>query len=99
MTVIRNEVTFEGEPVSAEVIDLAAGTFTLEERGKAVSARPLTPDELVRYAPPAGDPAPAEPPPVEEKLAGAVAALGDVSKLTTVSAIRNALAAFAAALV
>jgi hypothetical protein len=40
--VIRNEVYRGGVVVSAEIIDLDADTFTVEEQGEVVSVRPLT---------------------------------------------------------
>jgi hypothetical protein len=39
---IRNETIRNGELVYAEIIDLDADTFTVEEQGQVVSVRPLT---------------------------------------------------------
>ncbi len=75
MTIIRNEVTFEGEPVSAEVINLVAGTIAFEDRGVVKSTRPLTADEIIRYTPTAPEQTP------EEKLAEAKAVLDQISSL------------------
>lgn len=72
---IRAEIYSNGVCVSAEVVDLEAGTFTLEEHAHAVSTRPLTADEVARYTPPA---------PVataEEKLAQARTALDQITSL------------------
>lgn len=43
---IRNEWNDNGVIVYAEVIDLEAGTLTVEENGLQVSTRPLTADEV-----------------------------------------------------
>ena len=72
---IRNEVYTDGVCVSAEIIDLQAGTIAFEETGVVKSTRPLTPDEVGRYTPPA---------PVvtaEEKLAQARTVLDQISAL------------------
>lgn len=91
MTITVHE-TFDpvGNLVASEVVDLDAGTVAYIEGGVTVSSRALTADELALYAPTATADT--------DKLAAAVDALGDPSKLTTVTAIRNALAAFRAAL-
>jgi len=54
--VIVNEHTHEGRVVQRELIDLDAGTVTLEVDGKAVETRPLTPDEIAAFTPPLGRP-------------------------------------------
>lgn len=46
---IRNEQYRDGVCVYAEVIDLDAGTLTVEESGVAVSSRPLTDEERQAY--------------------------------------------------
>lgn len=38
--------------VTAEIIDLAAATVTVERDGKSISSRPMTADELAMYSPP-----------------------------------------------
>jgi hypothetical protein len=48
---IRNEVFTNGKCISAEVIDLDAGTFTVEDHGQVVSTRALTMDERRRWGP------------------------------------------------
>ena len=48
---IRNETFRDGAPIAAEVIDLDAGTYSLEEAGVVVETRPLTPDEIANYTP------------------------------------------------
>lgn len=55
---IRNETFLAGVCIAAEVIDLDAGTVTVEEHGKPVSTRPLTDEEREQWTPveaPAGD--------------------------------------------
>lgn len=64
-----------GACVSAEIIDLAAGTISLEANGTVTSSRPLTPDEVARYAPPVPAPTP------EERLAAARQALAALDAL------------------
>ena len=56
---MRRDETFSGGVcVHAEIIDIDAGTFTVEEHGEVVSVRPLTDAERVQYAPfPPLDPA------------------------------------------
>lgn len=50
---IRNEAfTPDGTCVTAETIDLDAGTYTREESGHVVEARPLTTAELAVIMPP-----------------------------------------------
>lgn len=48
---IRNEVFVDGVCIEAEIIDLEAGTFAVEKRGKIRSTRPLTLEERAMYAP------------------------------------------------
>jgi len=48
---IRNETFVSGVCVSADIIDLDAGTFTREENGQVVSSRPLTDEERAAYGP------------------------------------------------
>lgn len=49
---IRNEVfNQQGVCLSAEIIDLDAGTISFEDRGVVKSTRALTSDEVARYAP------------------------------------------------
>ena len=48
---IRNEHFDNGICVWAEVIDLDAGTLTIEENGVLVSSRPLTLQEVKQYEP------------------------------------------------
>jgi hypothetical protein len=48
---IRNETFTNGVCVHADIIDLVAGTLTVEENGQIVSTRPLTADEYRQYAP------------------------------------------------
>jgi hypothetical protein len=49
---IRNETFTDGVCVYAEVIDLDAGTYTVEDHGQVVEGpRPLTLDERRRYGP------------------------------------------------
>lgn len=52
---IRNETYLNGVCVSAEIIDLVDGTITTEERGVAISVRPLTAEEVEVFTQP--DPA------------------------------------------
>ena len=50
--ILRNETTLpDGTLVAAEIIDLAAGTYSREEFGAVVVTRPLTADEVIAYAP------------------------------------------------
>lgn len=70
MALIRNELfDLAGVVVSADVIDVDAGTFTREEAGVVVSTRVLTADEVALYTlvPP--------PPSAEEQLQAARDAL------------------------
>lgn len=76
---IRNERFEHGVCVEAEVIDLDAGTVTIEKNGKVVESRQLTAEEAARFAPP--------PPSADERLADLLAAL---SKATTLAQIRAA---------
>lgn len=73
---IRNEVFSNGVCMSAEIIDLTAGTFSLEELGAVKSTRPLTADEIARYTPATPEPTP------EEKLAVVKAKLAELEALT-----------------
>lgn len=58
--VIRNEV-FRGQTcLSADIIDLEAGTIAQEVNGAIVSTRALTPDEATRYTPVAPELSPGE---------------------------------------
>ena len=73
---IRNETRNQATGVvTAEVIDLGAGTITFEENGVVKSTRPLTADEVARYTPPAPVVTP------EEKLTQARAVLDQISSL------------------
>jgi hypothetical protein len=58
---IRNETIRDGVVVYAEIIDLVAATFAVEEFGQIISTRPLTLDEITFYATPA-------PIPVEDEV-------------------------------
>jgi hypothetical protein len=50
--VMRHETYVGGVCVHAEIIDIDAGTYTVEEHGVVVEGpRPLTGEERVRYAP------------------------------------------------
>jgi hypothetical protein len=64
---IRNEVFANGVCVAAQIVDLGAGTLTVEDHGVVVSSRALTSDEIVAWTPP--------PPTDAERLAAATAAL------------------------
>lgn len=92
---IRNE-TFEGGVcIRAEVIDLDAGTVTIEEHGKPISTRPITTDERTQWTPvtPVATP--------DEKLAAArraLAQLADIDGPILAPDIADALADVAAAL-
>jgi hypothetical protein len=48
---MRNETFINGVCVNADIIDLGAGTFTVENHGQIVSTRPLTDDERCQYGP------------------------------------------------
>lgn len=73
---IRNELfNSAGVCLSAEIIDLAAGTISFETNGTVTSSRPLTADEIARYTPPAPVPTP------EERLAAARQALAALDSL------------------
>lgn len=48
---IRNETFLNGVPIYAEIIDLDAGTFTVERDGQVESVRPLTDAEIEQYTP------------------------------------------------
>ena len=73
---IRNEV-FNGQGVclSAEIIDLVAGTISFEELGVVKSTRPLTALEIDQYTPPVAVKTP------DEKLAEAKAVLEQITAL------------------
>jgi hypothetical protein len=49
--VIRNETFLEGVCIHAQVIDLDAGTLTIERDGQIQSVRPLTEDEVEQFTP------------------------------------------------
>jgi len=54
---IRNETFTDGVCTHAEIIDLDAGTFTVEDHGQIVEGpRPLTLDEYRQYGPQPLDP-------------------------------------------
>jgi hypothetical protein len=54
---MRNETFCDGICIRAEIIDLDAGTYTLEVEGQVVEGpRPLTVDERQQYAKPPLDP-------------------------------------------
>ena len=73
---IRNEL-FNGQGVclSAEVIDLDAGTISFEDKGVIKSTRALTADEVARYTPPVPVKSP------DEKLAEARTVLEQIASL------------------
>lgn len=73
---MRNETFRDGVCVAAEVIDLDAGTVTIEEHGKPISTRPLTADERAQWTPttPVATP--------DEKLAAARQALAALGTIT-----------------
>ena len=49
---IRNETFQNGLCIYAEIIDMEAGTYTVEKHGEVIEGpRPLTSDERVRWAP------------------------------------------------
>ena len=49
---IRNETFTDGVCIHAEIIDLDAGTYAIEDHGQIVEGpRPLTVDERRRYGP------------------------------------------------
>jgi hypothetical protein len=48
---MRHETFQDGTCIHAEVIDLDAGTFTVEDHGEVVSTRALTLDERRAYGP------------------------------------------------
>jgi hypothetical protein len=48
---MRNETYKDGLCISAQVIDLDAGTMTIEDHGQVVDVRPLTDDERRMYGP------------------------------------------------
>lgn len=85
---IRNEVFADGVCVEAEVVDLAAGTVSIEVGGKVVETRPVTEEEIARYAPPA--------PPLDDRLAALEATnaelLDALAKATTLAQVRAAAA-------
>lgn len=85
---IRNERFEHGVCVEAEVIDLDAGTVTIEKNGKVSATRPLTADEAARYAP--------SPPPVDDRLSALEATnaelLAALARVTSLAQIRAAAA-------
>jgi len=76
---IRNETFQNGICIRAEIIDLDAGTYTLEVEGVVVESRPLTTQERQQYAKPPLDPT------------GALATLLAVLELSTVQDAANAV--------
>lgn len=72
---IRNEVFANGACVSAEIIDLDAGTIAFEDKGVVKSTRALTADEIARYTPVVPEQTP------EEKLAAARTVLDQIASL------------------
>lgn len=48
---IRNETYVDGVCVHADILNLEAGTFSVEENGQVVSSRPLTAEEMQFYTP------------------------------------------------
>lgn len=72
---IRNEVFANGACVSAEIIDLDAGTIAFEDKGVVKSTRALTADEVARYTPTPPEQTP------EEKLAAARTVLDQIASL------------------
>lgn len=73
---IRNETYIDGVCVAAEVIDLAAGTFSTEEYGTITATRALTADEIAAYTP--------TPDPVADVVA-------EINAATTVTKLRAAV--------
>jgi hypothetical protein len=49
--ILRNETFVDSVCVSAEIIDLDAGTLAVEENGAVLSSRLLTPQEVQEYEP------------------------------------------------
>ena len=76
---IRNETFTNGICIRAEIIDLDAGAYTLEEHGQVVLARSLTAEERAAYGPQPLDPA------------GALATLLAVLEVATVADAANAV--------
>jgi hypothetical protein len=76
---MRNETFQNGICIRAEIIDLDAGTYTLEVEGQVVESRPLTVEERERYAKPPLD------------LAGVAATLNAVLGLWTLTDAANAV--------
>ncbi len=89
---IRNEHYRSGVCISAEIIDLDAGTISYEEEGVVITTRPLTVDEVAAFTPPAPTVT------AEERLEAARDALGDVSKLKSTADVIKALAKLQSAL-
>ena len=79
MPIIRNEVFTDGKLVSAEVIDLDAGTLTVEQGGVVKSTRALAPAELDMYQAMYIPPVPVAS--AEEKLGAAKAVLDQITAL------------------
>jgi hypothetical protein len=74
---IRNETTGpDGTVLTAEVIDLDAGTITFHEGDEVTGSRPLTADEVAFYTPPDPDPVAALQAQVAELTAALEALLG-----------------------
>jgi hypothetical protein len=76
---IRNESFANGICIRAEIIDLDAGTYMLEEHGQTVLARSLTAEERATYGPQPLDPT------------GALATLLAVLEVATVQDAANAV--------
>lgn len=75
MSIHRIETYKNSVLVSAQTIDLAAGTVAFEENGVVVSTRPLTADEIALYTPVIPEATP------DEKLAQARVVLEQISSL------------------
>jgi hypothetical protein len=84
---MRNETFRDGICIHAEIIDLDAGTFTLEVEGETVESRPLTDDEIRTYGPQPLD------------ATGALATLLAVTETLTLTDAANAVGLTAADLV
>lgn len=72
---IRNETYRDGQLITAEIIDLGAGTISFEDKGVVKSTRSLTADEVARYTPVVPEQTP------EEKLAAARTVLDQIASL------------------
>lgn len=88
MNVIRNATFSDGVCVEEQVIDLAAGTVTIEVDDESVETRLLTPDEVAVFAPRAVS--------ADDRLAALEAQnaelLAALSKATSLAQIRAAAA-------